>query len=77
MFAGLFTEPREDVHRIVVPGTSIPRLSARLERLRAQLSATRFRQEVCVEMLADGLSYFDLSIIESATSQESAICPRI
>lgn len=65
------------VHRIVVPGTSIPRLAARVERLRAQLSATRFRQEVEVEMLADGLSYFDLSIIENATSQEGAICPRI
>ncbi|AXT25928.1 hypothetical protein D1823_04630 [Ruegeria sp. AD91A] len=77
MFAELFREPREGVHRIVVPGTSIPRLSARVERLRAQLSATRFRQEVEVEMLADGLAYFDLAIIENATSQEGAICPRI
>jgi len=77
MFAELFTEPREGVHRIVVPGTSTPRLAARVERLRAQLSATRFRQEVEVEMLADGLSYFDLSIIENATSSEGAICPRI
>lgn len=77
MFAELFTEPREGVHRIIVPGTSIPRLAARVERLRAQLSATRFRQEVEVEMLADGQSYFDLSIIENATSTEGAICPRI
>lgn len=73
----MFAEPRKGVHCIVVPGTSIPRLSARVDRLRAQLSATRFRQEVEVEMLADGLSYFDLSIIENATSLEGAICPRI
>lgn len=77
MFAELFTDARKGVHRIVVPGTSIPRLAARVDRLRAQLSATRFRQEVLVEMLADGLSYFDLSIIENATSLEGAICPRI
>ncbi len=77
MFAELFIERREGIHRIVVPGTSIPRLATRVERLRSQLSATRFRQEVEVEMLADGLSYFDLSIIENATSSESAIWPRI
>lgn len=75
-FAGLFLEPKEDVHRIVVKGTSIPRLATRVERLRSQLSATRFRQEVEVEMLSDGLSYFDLDTIGNATSLEAAICPR-
>ncbi len=75
MFASLFLEPKEGVHRIVVPGTSIPRLKKRVDRLRQQLSATRFRQEVEVEMLSDGQSYFDLSIIEQATSTEDAICP--
>ncbi|WP_417809634.1 terminase large subunit domain-containing protein [Thioclava sp.] len=75
-FAELFLAPKEDVRRIVVKGTSIPRLASRVERLRSQLSATRFRQEVEVEMLSDGQSYFDLSTIEQATSQEGAICPR-
>ena len=77
-FAELFLNPKPDVHRIVVKGTSIPRLASRVERLRAQLSATRFRQEVEVEMLSDGHSYFDLAAIENATSTtEAAICPRI
>lgn len=76
-FAELFLDPKDEVHRIVVKGTSIPRLASRVERLRSQLSATRFRQEVEVEMLSDGLSYFDLSIIENATSMESAICPKV
>lgn len=77
-FAELFLEPKPGVHQIVVKGTSIPRLASRVERLRAQLSATRFRQEVEVEMLSDGLSYFDLSTIENATNmKEGAICPRM
>lgn len=76
LFAELFLEPKANVHRIKVPGTSIPRLASRVERLREQLSATRFRQEVLCEFLSDGLSYFDLSTIENATSQEAAICPR-
>ncbi|PIV78578.1 MAG: hypothetical protein COW54_08660 [Rhodobacteraceae bacterium CG17_big_fil_post_rev_8_21_14_2_50_63_15] len=76
LFASLFLEPKDDVHRIKVPGTSIPRLASRVERLRTQLSATRFRQEVLCEFLSDGLSYFDLSAIENATSEEAAICPR-
>lgn len=76
-FARLFLEPQKGVHRIVVRGTDIPRLAKRVERLREQLSATRFRQEVLVEMLADGQSYFDLAVIEAATSQEGAICPRL
>jgi len=76
-FAELFQETKDDVHRIVVKGTSIPRLASRVERLRSQLSATRFRQEVEVEMLSDGLSYFDLATIENATSMENAICPRL
>lgn len=78
-FARLFldSKPGDNVHRITVPGTSIPRLAGRVERLRQQLSATRFRQEVLGEFLADGQSYFDLSIIESATSEVQAVCPRI
>lgn len=75
MFADLFLEPSDDVHRIKVKGTSIPRLSSKVARLRAQLSATRFRQEVECEFLSDGQSYFDLSIIEAATSMEAAVCP--
>lgn len=76
LFASLFLEPKDSVHRIKVAGTSIPRLAPRVERLREQLSATRFRQEVMCEFLSDGLSYFDLSAIENATSLEDAICPR-
>lgn len=76
LFASLFLEPKDNVHRIKVPGTSIPRLASRVERLRSQLSATRFRQEVMCEFLSDGLSYFDLATIENATSQEDAICPK-
>ncbi|MCT4558615.1 MAG: terminase family protein [Pelagimonas sp.] len=78
MFASLFLEPSPDVHRIKVPGTSIPRLNARVERLRNQLSATRFRQEVMCEFLSDGTSYFDLSVIERAINHEKkAICPQL
>lgn len=77
-FAKLFLDakPGDEIHRIVVKGTSIPRLADKVERMRRTLSATKFRQEIEVEMLADGQSYFDLSIIENATSQEAAICPR-
>lgn len=76
-FANLFLEPKDDVHRIKVRGTDIPRLAKRVERLRSQLSATRFRQEVECEFLSDGMSYFDLSAIEQATSQEGAVCPKL
>lgn len=79
-FARLFLDrkPNDGIHRITVPGTSIPRLASRVERLRQQLSLTRFRQEVLGEFLADGTSYFDLSAIEQATNpQEGAICPRM
>lgn len=80
-FAKLFIDENgrerrdNDVHRIVVKGTSIPRLAEKVERMRRTLSATKFRAEIEVEMLADGTSYFDLAIIENATSQEGAICP--
>lgn len=77
MFANMFLEPSPDVHRIKVPGTSIPRLKARVERLRRQLSGTRFRLEVLCEFLTDGTSYFDLSIIEQAISEKGAICPNL
>lgn len=78
-FARLFLDakPGDGIHRIVVKGTDIPRLSEKIERMRRTLSATKFRQEIEVEMLADGLAYFDLSIIEEATSTEDAICPRM
>ena len=50
----------------------------KVERMRRTLSATKFRQEIEVEMLADGQAYFDLSIIEQATSTtEVAICPKL
>jgi len=77
-FARLFLDakPGDGIHRIVVRGTDIPRLAEKVERMRRTLSATKFRQEIEVEMLADGQAYFDLSIIEQATSTEGAICPR-
>lgn len=76
-FARLFLDAKPDdgIHRIVVKGTDIPRLADKIERLRRTLSPTKFRQEIEVELLADGTSYFDLSMIEQATSQESALCP--
>lgn len=76
-FARLFVEekPNDGIHRIVVKGTDIPRLADKVERMRRTLSPTRFKQEIEVEMLADGASYFDLGIISNATSQESALCP--
>lgn len=78
-FAGLFLneKPDDGIHRIVVRGTDIPRMAKKVERLRAQLSPTKFRQEVLVEILSDGISYFDLDLIEKATSEEAAICPRL
>lgn len=79
-FARLFLDakPGDGIHRIVVRGTDISRLADKVERMRRTLSATKFRQEILVEMLADGQAYFDLSIIEQATSKtEKAICPRL
>ena len=78
-FARLFLDakPGDSIHRIVVRGTDIPRLAEKVERMRRTLSATKFRQEIEVEMLADGQAYFDLGIIEQATSMEGAICPRL
>lgn len=77
-FAKLFLDakPGDGIQRIVVKGTDIPRLAEKVERMRRTLSATKFRQEIEVEMLADGQAYFDLTIIENATSQEGAICPK-
>ncbi|QPM89117.1 terminase large subunit domain-containing protein [Pseudooceanicola algae] len=77
-FARLFLDakPGDGIHRIVVKGTDIPRLAEKVERMRRTLSATKFRQEIEVEMLADGQAYFDLSIIEQATSKEGAVCPK-
>lgn len=76
-FARLFLDakPGDGVHRIVVKGTDIPRLADKVERMRRTLSPTKFRQEIEVEMLADGHSYFDLGMISNATSLEGAVCP--
>lgn len=77
-FARLFTQakPSHLLNLLTVKGTDIPRMAAKVERLRAQLSPTKFRQEVLVEFLSDGVSYFDLTQIESATSKtEVAIVP--
>lgn len=78
-FSKLFLDakPGDNVHRIVVRGTDIPRMAGKVQKLRETLSATKFRQEVEVEMLSDGQSYFDLGVIENANSMESAICPRM
>ncbi|MBU2982166.1 terminase family protein [Lentibacter algarum] len=78
-FARLFLDakPGDGVHRIVVKGTDIPRLKDKVERMRRTLSATKFRQEIECELLSDGTSYFDFSIIENAISTEGAICPKM
>lgn len=78
-FARLFLDakPGDGVHRIVVKGTEIPRLKDKVERMRRTLSATKFRQEIEVEMLSDGQAYFQMDLIEAATSTEGAICPRM
>lgn len=73
MFAGLFLEPKPEVERIVVKGTDIPRLASRAERLRTALPPTKFRQEVEVELLSDGESYFDLAAIEQAIVNVEAL----
>lgn len=73
MFASLFLEPKPEVERIVVKGTDIPRLASRVERLRTALPPTKFRQEVEVEMLSDGESYFDLAAIEQAVCDRKAL----
>lgn len=77
-FAGLFlnAKPDDGIHRIVVRGTEVPRMAAKVERLRQQLSPTKFRQEVLVEFLSDGVSYFDLDQIEKANSEEAAVWPK-
>ena len=62
---------------LTVRGTQIPRMAAKVERLRTQLSQTKYRQEVECEFIADGQAYFDLSVIEAATSKtEAAIVPK-
>ncbi len=79
-FARLFLEakPSDALRLLTVRGTDIPRMASKVERLRTQLSQTKFRQEVLVEFIADGQAYFDLSVIEQATSKtEAAICPKL
>lgn len=73
MFASLFLEPKSEVERIVVKGTDIPRLAARVERLRVALPPTKFRQEVEVEMLGGGENYFDIAAIEKAVCDKKAL----
>jgi hypothetical protein len=73
MFASLFLDPKPEVERIVVKGTDIPRLAARVERLRVALPPTKFRQEVEVEMLGGGENYFDLTAIERAVCDRKAL----
>ncbi|TIX48855.1 terminase large subunit domain-containing protein [Alteraurantiacibacter aquimixticola] len=73
MFASLFLEPKPEVERIVVKGTEIPRLAARVERLRVALPPTKFRQEVEVEMLGGGENYFDIAAIERAVCDRKAL----
>lgn len=70
-------KPDDGIHRIVVRGTEIPRMASKVERLRQQLSPTKFRQEVLVELLSDGVSYFNLDLIEQANSEMEAVCPRL
>lgn len=71
-FASLFLnqKPDDNIHRIIVRGTDVPRMAEKVERLRQTLSPTKFRQEVLVEMLSDGLSYFDLDCIARATNPD-------
>lgn len=55
-FAWLFLDAQlgDGIHRIVVRGKDIPRLAEKVERMRCTLSAAKFRQEILVEVLADG-----------------------
>ena len=73
MFASLFLDPKPSVERFIVRGTDIPRLAARVERLRVALPPTKFRQEVEVEMLGGGENYFDIAAIEKAVSPVEAL----
>lgn len=73
MFPSLFLDPKPGVERIVVPGTDIPRLAARVERLRTALPPTKFEQEVMVRMLGGGENYFDIAAIEKAVSPMEAL----
>lgn len=76
LFAQHFLDPKPHVHRVLVKGTQIPRLKAKVDRLRQELSTTRFQQEVECRFLSSGRGYFDMSIIEQATSTKvKAICP--
>lgn len=70
MFAMMFIEPKPEVERIIVRGTDVPRLASRVERLRLALPPTKFRQEVEVEMLGGGESFFDIAAIEKAVVRD-------
>lgn len=65
-FAPLFLDfkPGDGIHRIIVRCKEIPRLAEKAERMPRTFSATNSRQEIEVEMMADGKAFFDLSIIE-------------
>jgi len=67
---GLLANHERGHASIIVRGTDVPRMAEKVERLRQTLSPTKFRQEVLVEMLSDGLSYFDLDCIARATNPD-------
>ena len=69
-FAEMFlsTRPIPGVEKITVRGTDIPRLQKKVERMRAALSPIKFRQEIEVEFLGEGESYFDLSTIQTSST---------
>lgn len=75
LFAQYFLDPKPHVHLIKVKGTDIPRLNGKVERMRSELSATKFRQEILCEFISDGATYFDMEVVETAINHEKkAIC---
>lgn len=75
LFAQYFLDPKPNVHLIKVKGTDIPRLNAKVERMRNELSATRYRAEILCEFISDGVTYFDMEVVEAAINHEKkALC---
>lgn len=74
-FAQIFLNKsgKPGIERIVVRGTEIPRLTRKVERMRATLAPHKFRQEVEVEFLRDGETFFDMAAIARAQSPEMAL----
>ncbi|MEM9897747.1 MAG: terminase family protein [Pseudomonadota bacterium] len=73
LFAQMFINPQPGVHRIKVPGTSIPRLKNKVDQMRGMLTDARYRQEYLCQFITDGQSYFSLDRIQ--TSNEGVIAP--